>query len=121
MKSIPDFVVLNADGNNFFLEVKFRSYPDRFHEEKSLKQLAQHWQPKLILVTIAKPYFRVADPESLTEHHCAFKPLETDPDFHVTRAALEAFEPMVDRFLINGKASVNSHFPLRIVEKQKST
>ena len=25
VKSIPDFVVLNAEGNNFFLEVKFRA------------------------------------------------------------------------------------------------
>jgi hypothetical protein len=102
--TIPDFVVVNSDGSNFFLEVKFRSVPEWLLRDKRLKQSKEYWQSKLILVTIEKPYFRVVDTQLLTGNQCAFEPLEADKDFHVTREALEIFEPLVERFLVNGKA-----------------
>lgn len=108
LQSIPDFVVLNPEGNNFFLEVKFRSNPEWLRKEALLKRRTEYWQPKLILVTTVKPYFRIVTPESLGGDCCSFEPLDADPDFHVTRAALETFEPLVRRFLVNGQAGVNS-------------
>ena len=50
------------------------------------------------------------------DEHCSFGPLETDPDFHVTRAGLELFEPLIERFLVNGKIVVIS-FPSRDCQK----
>jgi hypothetical protein len=108
LRSIPDFVVLNAGGNNFFVEVKFRSSPEWLLRDSLLKLTTEYWQSKLILVTIVKPYFRIVDLQSLTDDRCAFQPLEADKDFHVTREALEIFEPLVERFLLNGKANSNS-------------
>lgn len=108
VKSIPDFVVLNSEGNNFFLEVKFRANPDWLRRDPSLRRTTEYWQPKLILVTVVKPYFRIVTLESLLDERCSFEPLETDPDFHVTRTALESFERLVERFLVNGKTSANA-------------
>ena len=108
VQSIPDFVVLNAEGNNFFLEVKFRANPDWLIKDPRLRRTMEYWQPKLILVTVVKPYFRIVTPKSLLDERCFFEPLKTDPDFDVTRIDLDSFEPLVERFLINGKATVNS-------------
>jgi len=108
VKSIPDFVVLNSEGNNFFLEVKFRANLNWVTKDQYLKHSMEYWQPKLILVTVTKPYFRIVTPESLLDDGCNFESLDTDPDFHVTRTAVESFEPLVERFLVNGKSSANS-------------
>jgi hypothetical protein len=59
-------------------------------------------------VTIVKPYFRIVDLQALSNDRCAFHPLEADKDFHVTRDALETFEPLVERFLLNGKTNFNT-------------
>jgi len=50
------------------------------------------------------------------DERCSFGPLETDLDFHVTRAGLELFEPLIERFLVNGKTVVIS-FPSRDCQK----
>jgi len=107
VKSIPDFVVLNSEGNNFFLEVKFRTDPEWLRRDQFLRRTTEYWQPKLILVTVVKPYFRIVTPESLLDECCSYEPLETDPDLHITHAALETFERLVERFLINGKTNAN--------------
>jgi hypothetical protein len=82
--------------------------PEWLFRDKRLKQSKEYWQSKLILVTIEKPYSRVVDTQSLTQNQCAFEPLEVDEDFHVTREALETFEPLVERSLVNGKATARS-------------
>lgn len=51
LQSIPDFVVLNPEGNNFFLEVKFRANPEWLLKDTLLRRTTEYWQPKLILVT----------------------------------------------------------------------
>ena len=102
VSSIPDFVVLNSSGNSFFVEVKFRSDPE-WLKAKLLKRIKKYWRAKVILVTITKPYFRIADPRRLQRGSHVFQPLETDHDLGVTREALQKFEPLVERFLINGQ------------------
>jgi hypothetical protein len=104
IRSIPDFFVLNGHGKSFFVEVKFRADPRRLVDMKLLKALKTYWQPKLILVTIAEPYFRVVDPQFLFDEDYSSEPLETDPDLNVTRHALKEFDPLVVRFLANGQS-----------------
>jgi hypothetical protein len=62
IRSIPDFFVLNPEGKSFFVEVKFRADPRRLADMTLLKPLKEYWQPKLILVTLVEPCFRVVDP-----------------------------------------------------------
>src|ERR671919_900333 len=68
------------------------------------RRIEEFWHAKVVLVTITKPYFRVArlDPSS---DGCLFEPLEADRDFNVTHAALKQFEPLVRRFLVNGSVT----------------
>lgn len=103
VRSIPDFVVITARGKPTFLEVKFRSDPEWLKREL-VRRIEEYWHAKVVLVTITKPYFRVArlDPSS---EGCLFQPLEADRDLHVTHAAPRQFEPLVRRFLINGTAT----------------
>jgi hypothetical protein len=100
VRSIPDFVVVNTRGIPTFVEVKFRRDPDRL-DTYLLRRIEEFWHAKVVLVTITKPYFRVArlDPSS---NGCLFEPLEADRDFDITHAALKQFEPLVRRFLVNG-------------------
>jgi hypothetical protein len=100
VRSIPDFVVVNSCGKPTFVEVKFRSDPD-WLKAQLLQRIEEFWHAKVVLVTITKPYFRVAmlDPSS---NGCLFERLEADQDFNVTHAALKQFEPLVRRFLVNG-------------------
>jgi hypothetical protein len=104
VRSIPDFVVVNSCGKATFMEVKFRSDPD-WLKAQLLRRIEEFWHAKVVLVTITKPYFRVAmlDPSS---DGCLFEPLEADRDFNITHADLKQFEPLVRRFLVNrlGKA-----------------
>jgi hypothetical protein len=102
VRSIPDFVVVSARGTPTFVEVKFRSDPEWLKGEL-LRRIEEFWHAKVVLVTITRPYFRVArlDPDS---SGCIFQPLETDPDFRVAYSALRKFEPLVRRFLVNGNA-----------------
>jgi hypothetical protein len=100
VRSIPDFVVVSSCGKPTFVEVKFRSDPE-WLKGHLLRRIEEFWHAKVVLVTITKPYFRVArlDPSS---HGCLFEPLEADRDFNITHAALNQFEPIVRRFLVNG-------------------
>jgi hypothetical protein len=100
VRSIPDFVVVSACGKPTFVEVKFRWDPERL-DAYLLRRIEEFWHAKVVLVTITKPYFRVArlDPSS---DGCLFEPLEVEQDFNVTDAALKQFEPLVRRFLVNG-------------------
>jgi hypothetical protein len=103
VRSIPDFVVVSACGKPTFVEVKFRWNPERL-DGYLLRRIEEFWHAKVVLVTITKPYFRVArvDPAS---DGCLFDPLEGDRDFNITDAALRQFEPLVRRFLVNGTAT----------------
>jgi hypothetical protein len=102
VRSIPDFVVVTGHGNPIFVEVKFRADPEWLKKEM-LRRIEEFWHAKVVLVTITKPYFRVArlDPDS---DSCIFQPLETERDFGVTYSSLRKFEPLVRRFLVNGTA-----------------
>jgi hypothetical protein len=103
VSSMPDFIVINADGSPFFVEVKFRSDPYNL-KAYSLKKIKKFWHAKVVLVTIEAPYFRVARPHTFSDEKCLFEPLESDQDLNVACEHLERFERLVDRFLINGMA-----------------
>jgi hypothetical protein len=100
VSTMPDFIVINADGSPFFVEVKFRSDPHNL-KGYALRNIKKLWYAKVVLVTIAAPYFRIARPHSFSQAKCLFEPLESDQDLNVGREYLQRFQPLVDRFLIN--------------------
>jgi hypothetical protein len=100
VRSISHFVVVNGRGKPTFVEVKFRSDPGWLKRDE-LRRIEEFWHAKVVLVTINKPFFRVArlDPSSDGR---LFEPLEAEQDFTITHAVLKQFEPLVRRFLVNG-------------------
>src|ERR671918_1628515 len=78
------------------------------------RRIEEFWHAKVVLVTITRPYFRVArlDPSS---DGCLFEPLEAERDFNITHGALRQFEPLVRRFLVKRKRKkrpkVKSKYP----------
>jgi hypothetical protein len=91
VSSMPDFIVINAEGSPFFVEVKFRSDPYNL-KGYSLKKIKKFWYAKVVLVTIEKPYFRVARPHTFSDAKCLFEPLESDRDLNVVRDYVMRFE-----------------------------
>lgn len=100
IRSTPDFVVVNPEGESFFVEVKFRSEP-YWLKEKDLSHTREYWDAKVIIVTITQPYFRVARPRPFSESRCLFDPLELDGDLTVSSSAIQEFSPLVEQFLIS--------------------
>jgi len=107
LRSIPDFVVITDAGQSFFVEVKFRADPAWLIKSPLLKPLREYWMAKLILVTTAKPHFRVVDPQSLFQDQFSFEGLENDPDLGVTARVVNKCERLVVRFLTNGTNSTH--------------
>ena len=103
VSSMPDFIVINADGSPFFVEVKFRSNPNDLNGYL-LQKIRKFWYAKVVLVTISKPYFRVARRQTFSPGKCLFDSLQSDQDLHVMPECLADFESLVDRFLINRMA-----------------
>ncbi len=113
IRSIPDFLVLNEAGKPFFVEVKFRSDPEwKFDDGITfLRNIERFWKAKVILVTLQKPHFRVANPPYFDNHgEMRFGNLEDDQDLNVSAGELEKVEGLIENFF-------TSLFPSRFRRK----
>src|SRR3989338_9338338 len=63
IRAIPDFVVIDINGNPIFLEVKFR-WNGQLHadDQARLERIKNFWSAKMIFVNCSeKPYFQVSN------------------------------------------------------------
>ena len=105
IRSIPDFLVLNEAGKPFFVEVKFRSHPEPFHDHliSLLKTIDKFWRAKVILVTPQEPRFRVVSSPYFDEKgKPRFSGLAKDLDLNVTEQELKKFESLVEEYFPPG-------------------
>ena len=105
IRSIPDFLVLNEAGKPFFVEVKFRSHPEPFHDDliSLLKTIDKFWRAKVILVTPQEPRFRVVSSPYFDEKgKPRFSSLAKDRDLNVTEQELKKFESLVEEYFPPG-------------------
>jgi len=101
IRAIPDFIVLNQSGKLFFVEVKFRTDPEWKYDKgvRLLKRIERFWKAKVIMVTLQKPYFRIANPPYFNEkNEPRFEELDRDQDLNVTSIELEKFSPLVENY-----------------------
>lgn len=101
ISSIPDFLVLNQEGKPFFVEVKFRSRPEPYHDDliSLLRTIEKFWKAKVILVTLQRPYFRVFNPPYFDgEDKLGCKDLADDKDLNVGRGELGEVEPLIEKY-----------------------
>ena len=107
ISSIPDFLVLNRSGQLFLVEVKFRRDPEWRYDEgiRLLKKIERFWSSKIIMVTLQKPYFRIANPPYFdNEGKPVFGRLEDDRDLHVTSGELEKFDKLIEAYFASVSA-----------------
>ncbi len=101
IRAIPDFIVLNQSGKLFFVEVKFRTDPEWKYNYgiQILRRIEKFWKAKVIMVTVQRPYFRIASPPYFDEkNEPRFEELDKDQDLNVTSIELEKFSPLVENY-----------------------
>jgi len=102
IKSIPDFIVIDGKGNPFLVEVKFRT--DFIVYSKDLPRIElveKFWKPKILFITLKKPYFRVSDSPYLDKKGgWDYISLEEDKDLKVNRDILEQFNKVVENYYL---------------------
>jgi hypothetical protein len=101
ISSIPDFLVLNRVSKPFFVEVKFRSQAEPYHDDliRLLRTIDKFWKAKVILVTLQRPYLRVFNPPYFDgENNLVFKDLEDDKDLNVGKTELEEVERLIEKY-----------------------
>ncbi len=102
IRAIPDFIVLDTNGNPVFLEVKFR-WDGRPHEDdkQKLARIGEFWGAKIIIVNRSKkPFFRISSPPYLDENgSLAYKPLIKETAWKIDKTVYDKFEKLVEKYL----------------------
>lgn len=103
IRSIPDLVVVNKQGEPFFVEVKFRKNEPRrpwFEKEEwfELKDIMNYWNAVLILVTTKKPYFLIFDDSTFKKGKNTFISIENDKKFNIKDDILQEFNRLVEKY-----------------------
>ncbi len=102
IRAIPDFIVIDVNGNPIFVEVKFR-WNGKAHDDdkKRLKRIQDFWNAKIIFVNCsAKPFFQISDPPYLgADGSLICKPLIEETAWKIDKAAYEEFEGLVSKYL----------------------
>jgi hypothetical protein len=102
IRCIPDFIVIDKDGNPIFLEVKFR-WNGLLHSDDllRLKKIGSFWNAKIIFVSsLKKPYFQVSIPPYIDEKGILIaKPLLKETSWKIDSAVYDEVEKLVAKYL----------------------
>jgi len=100
---IPDFFVLNENGDPFLVEVKFRWSPNgHANDTERLRLIAKYWQEAIVVfVNCAQlPYFRyTVYPFFKKNGEIDLKPLDEFPPLHISENLLEKYNALVGKYL----------------------
>jgi hypothetical protein len=102
IRAIPDFIVIDINGNPIFLEVKFR-WDGKLHNEdmERLERIKKFWSAKMIFVNCSKrPFFQVSDAPYIDENGSLIsKPLIEETAWKIDPKIYEEFELLVEKYL----------------------
>lgn len=102
IRAIPDFIVIDVDGNPVFLEVKFR-WDGKLHSDDiaRLDKIKHFWKAKMIFVNCSsKPYFHVSDSPYIDENsNLISKPLIEETLWKIDKGIYDEFEDLVEKYL----------------------
>lgn len=109
IRSIPDFVVVNKNGEPIFVEVKFRKIGMFYEKEIDfISSRVKYWNCKVILVSPVVPYYRVFDTSSFSNRkffkdnaEIKFLPIDEVVEFHIKSKILEEFEQLVKKYYVD--------------------
>lgn len=102
IKSIPDFIVIDKKGEPFLVEVKFRTDFIVYSKDiPRIKLLEKFWRPKILFITLKKPYFRISNSPYLNKKgDWNWIPLENDKDLKIDRDILREFDKLVEKYCV---------------------
>jgi len=102
IRDIPDFLVINKDGEPFFIEVKFRWSPE-WHKDDfaKLDRLNNFWKPIIIFVNCYQwPYFLITKPPYHDKNkNLGAWPLETAKFLNISKQNLKKYDLLVKKYL----------------------
>ncbi len=102
IRAIPDFIVIDKNGNPIFLEVKFR-WDSKLHkkDKERLERIKKFWNAKMIFVNCSqKPFFRISDPPYVDEDGSLIsKPLIDEMSWKIDKNVYDDFEVLVGKYL----------------------
>lgn len=101
IRAIPDFVVVDVDGNPVLVEVKFRR-SGTLHEKDyhRIDLIDKFWGSKVVLVNcFEKPFFRIATPPYLENGVLKWKPLNQETAWKIDPTVYAEYEALVEKYL----------------------
>ena len=103
IRQIPDFVIVDQQGEPFTIEVKYRSHvKDRFWftnaKTEDLELVLYRWNALLMLITNEKPYFRIMNKYMIGKRKSM--PLQEYKMLSIPADIINAYESLVDHFII---------------------
>ncbi len=99
IQSMPDFIVVDKEGNADILEVKFRfdGKLNKF-DRKKMENLGAFWEnARILIVSLNKPHFQISRIKELLKTDKLY-PLETDHFIKVNPDVIERYEKLVMKY-----------------------
>ena len=101
IRSMPDFIVMNKEGDVFFIEVKYRhnGENDQYFKEW-LRKAVKYWpEAKVLLLHPYEPCFQISTIIDYVKTK-KFYPLEQDKFIKVSKSLVVQYGEMVKKYLI---------------------
>jgi hypothetical protein len=102
IRAIPDFIVIDVNGNPIFVEVKYR-WNGLLHDSDlvRLKKIGSFWNAKIIFVNCLKqPFFRISSPPYVNEKgDLITKPLLKETAWKIDPIVYKDVERLVLKYL----------------------
>ncbi len=102
IRAIPDFIVIDGNGNPKFIEVKFRWKPELLREDlERLRKIQKFWDSSIVFVNCwERPYFRISHPPYTNgKGKLNLKPLINEGNWNIKEKIHEEVEDLVYRYL----------------------
>jgi len=103
IRAIPDFIVIDKEGNPSFLEVKFRwkLELDAKKDYLRLERIHKFWNAQILFVNCwEQPYFRISEPPYVDKKgKLITKPLLDEKRWKIDKTAYNECEELVHRYL----------------------
>lgn len=104
IRAIPDFIVIDKNGEPSFVEVKFRWKPDEevYNETlEILERVRKYWGAKIVFVNCwEQPYFRISESPYIDRNNkIASRPLTSEKNWKIDMKVYAEFENLVHRYL----------------------
>jgi len=108
IRVMPDFIVIDNEGNPAFVEVKFRCKPELHRDDyEKLEKINKLWSAKIIFVNCREqPYFRVSDQPYVDKNkNLIQRPLLQETRWEIDRELYDTYEGLVYKYLSNSMVS----------------